>query len=72
MGKGHPIMDMFQIWFGSIGKVNELDKNKFSYYICNWIHVIVVVTPIHFEPLDGLGPLPYNQTHNKVYIQSGV
>jgi hypothetical protein len=38
MGQGQPIMDMFQIWFGSIGRVNGLRKNKFNYYICNWIH----------------------------------
>jgi hypothetical protein len=34
--------------------------------------MIVVVTPMHFGPLDGLGPLPYSQTHNKIYIQNGV
>jgi hypothetical protein len=34
--------------------------------------MIVVVTPMHFEPLDGLGPLPYSQKHNKFYIQNGV
>jgi hypothetical protein len=34
--------------------------------------MIVVVTPMHFEPLDGLGPPPYSQTHNKIYTQNGT
>jgi hypothetical protein len=34
--------------------------------------VIGVVTPMHFEHLDGLGLPPYNQTHNKIYIQNGT
>jgi hypothetical protein len=34
--------------------------------------MIVVVTPKNFEPLDGLGPLPYSHTHNKIYIQIGI
>jgi hypothetical protein len=34
--------------------------------------MIVVVTPMHFEPLNGLGLPPYSQTHNKIYIQNGT
>jgi hypothetical protein len=72
MGHGNPKMDMFQIWFGLIRRMNGLHKNKFSYYIFAIESMIVVVTPKHFEPLNGLGPLPYIHTHNKIYIQIGI
>ncbi len=71
MGKGHPRMDMFQIWFETIGKVNELDKNKFSYYICNWIHDNGCYTHTLWAS-RWTWPFALNQTHNKIYIQSGV